>query len=518
MLLTLARGRQQRLPLAQLVLAAVIALWAGLMIALGQGELAVRAPVTRGAMETVVAFAALFGALVMLLFPQQDSGRRLWWLAAALIVIGVSAIAFGASRQFTDSDEPASASAYAWLATRLVASLFLCFAVAGAPPAARRRRAVVVVALVGAAWCIAVELASPLLPVLIHGSTSSEHAYATGARGGLTAAYWVTSCVPLALAFAAMLRAPRVARATDLPWWFTPALVLFAAGQMHGELWPSAYTSIVTLSDLLRLAFVLLVAAGAAVTLLRVADEREAMLALEQTRTRELGELAEAHRDVTAIVTHELAAPLGAIRRLVDTVGTGELSPPEQGRALVMIEAEAGMLSALVADIQSLTMADRSEFPVDLQPVRLSDLVRTAAVFAESLPGYHPLNVDVTLPDECDVMADPQRLAQVLRNLVGNAAKFSNPGSPIDLRASAADEDCVVVEVSDEGWGIAEEDLDRIFEKYRRGSPHGGPRPGGLGVGLYLSQRIVEAHGSRIDVESEPGKGSTFRFELKSVQ
>jgi signal transduction histidine kinase len=377
---------------------------------------------------------------------------------------------------------------------------------------------VVVAALVGAAWCIAVELASPLLPVLIHGSTTSEQAYATGVRGGLTAAYWITSCVPLALAFAAMLRAPKVARASELPWWFTPAIVLFAAGQVHGELWPSAYTSIITMSDLLRLAFVLLVAAGAAITLLRVADEREAMLALEQTRIRELGELAETQRDVTAIVTHELAAPLGAIRRLVDTVGTGELSPPEQVRAMIMIEAEAGMLSALVADIQSMAVADRwAKFPLDLQQVRLSELVRTAAVYAESLPGYHPLNMEVDLPEECDVMADPQRLAQVLRNLVSNAAKFSNPGSPIGLRASPSEADCVAVEVSDEGWGIAEGDLDRIFEKYRRGSVDG-PMPGGLGVGLYISQRIVEAHESRIEVDSEPGKGSTFRFELKSVQ
>src|SRR5207253_1465188 len=128
---------------------------------------------------------------------------------------------------------------------------------------------------------------------------------------------------------------------------------------------------------------------------------------------RELGELAEAQRDVTAIVTHELAAPLGAIRRLVDTVGTGELSPPEQGRAMIMIEAEAGMLSALVADIQSLAVADRAEFPVDPQPVRLSELVRTAAVFAESLPGYHPLQAEIT-DEECEVIADSGRIAQVL--------------------------------------------------------------------------------------------------------
>jgi signal transduction histidine kinase len=125
--------------------------------------------------------------------------------------------------------------------------------------------------------------------------------------------------------------------------------------------------------------------------------------------------------------------------------------------------------------------------------------------------------MQIELPDECEVLADPQRVAQVLRNLVGNAAKFSNPGSPIRLRASPSEENRVAMEVSDQGWGIVESDLCRIFEKYRRGSAGDGPMPGGLGVGLYLSQRIIGAHDSRIEVESEPGKGSTFRFELKLV-
>ncbi|MDX6548354.1 MAG: two-component system, OmpR family, phosphate regulon sensor histidine kinase PhoR, partial [Gaiellales bacterium] len=407
-------------------------------------------------------------------------------------------------------------SAYAWLSTRLVASLFLCFAVAGAPPAARKRRAVIVLALMGGAWCMAVELASPLLPVLIHGSTASEQAYAAGVRGGLTTTYWITSCVPLALAFVAMFRARKVAREGEVQWWFTPAMILFAAGQVHGELWPSAYTSIITLSDVLRLAFVLLVAAGAATTLLRVADEREAMLALERRRTYELGELADAQRDVTAIVTHELAAPLGAIRRLIDTVGTGQLSPSEQARAMVMIEAEAGMLSALVADIQALSISDRGDFPIDQQPVRLTELVRPAMMFAESLPGYHPLHVEVDVPEEYDVSADAGRITQVLRNLVSNAAKFSDPGSPIALRAARSDSG-VWISVSDQGWGIVEADLERIFEKYRRGNPDGNRRPSGLGVGLYISQRIIEAHGSQIEVESEPGQGTSFRFALQAA-
>jgi signal transduction histidine kinase len=514
MLLSLARGRQQRLPLTQLVLAVAFAVWAVLMIVVGQGDLASRAPVTRGALETLIAFAALFGALVMLLFPREESSRRLWWLSAALIVIGVSAVTFGVSRQFTSTDESASAAAYAWLATRLVSSAFLYLAVAGAPPRTRRRRAVVTAALVGTAFCVGVELLSPSLPVLIHGSTMSQQAYAAGVRSGLTGAYWIISCLPLAIALAAMLRAPAVAHEREVPWWFTPAVILFAAGQVHGELWPSAYTSIITLSDLLRLAFVLLVAAGATMTLLHVADEREAMLALERQRTHSLGELAEVQRDVTAVVSHELAAPLGAIRRLVDTVGTGELSTSEQAHAMAMIEAEAGMLSALVADIQALSLTERGEFPVDPQPVRLTELMRSAVVFAESLPGYHPLQVQNATDEECEVLADTQRVAQVLRNLVANAAKFSNPGSPISLEASLGDAGAVRLTVRDQGWGISDSDRGRIFEKYQRGTPEGGCRTGGLGLGLYLCRRIVEAHGASIEVDSLPGKGSSFWFEL----
>jgi signal transduction histidine kinase len=75
----------------------------------------------------------------------------------------------------------------------------------------------------------------------------------------------------------------------------------------------------------------------------------------------------------------------------------------------------------------------------------------------------------------------------------------------------------VWISVSDQGWGIVEADLERIFEKYRRGNPDGNRRPSGLGVGLYISQRIIEAHGSQIEVESEPGQGTSFRFALQAA-
>jgi signal transduction histidine kinase len=517
MLLSLARGRQQRLPATQLILAVALVIWTGVMLVLGTGRLADRAPVTRGTLEAVVAFASFFGALVMLLFPRGAGSRRLWWVAAALIVTGISAFVFGISAGFNGHDQSASSAAYAWLATRLVAALFLCFAVSAAPPAAARRRAVVVAALLASAACIAVALLSPLLPVLIHGSTSSEAVYRSGVRQGLTPAFWLLSIAPLALSLLALARAPAMARRHEVPWWFTPALLLFAAGQIHGELWPSAYTSIVTLSDLLRLGFVLLLAAGATITLLRVADEREAMLALERQRARTAGHEAEVARDANAVVAHELAGPLGAIRRLVDTMATGDLSAAEQTHAMAMIEAEAGLLGALVTDIQAVVLADGAEFPIDAGPVPVIDLLRPAGVFLEALPGYHPLHLHCAVPEDTLVMADLGRITQVLRNLVGNAAKFSDPGMPIVIQALPAQNGSVILEVRDRGWGIHADDRGRIFRKYERGRGDG-RRSNGLGVGLYLCQRIVEAHGSTIAVESEPGKGSSFCFELERAE
>jgi signal transduction histidine kinase len=487
------------------------------MLVMGTGQLADRAPVTRATLEAIVAFASLFGALVMLLFPQGAASRRLWWVAAALIVTGISAFVFGISEGFNGHDQSASSAAYAWLATRLVASLFLSFSVAVAPPAAARRRAVVFAALLASAACIAVELLSPLLPVLIHGSTSSEAVYSTGVRQGLTPAFWLLSIAPLALALLVMVRAPALARRGEVPWWFSPALLLFAAGQVHGELWPSAYTSIVTVSDLLRVAFVLLVAAGATATLLRVADEREAMLALERQRARTADEQAEVARDAAAMVAHELAGPLGAIRRLVDAVATGELSAAEQTHAMAMIEAEAGLLGALVTDIQAVVLADGAEFPIDPSPVPVIEVLRPARVFLEALPEYHPLHMRCAVAEETLLMADRGRMTQVMRNLVGNAAKFSDPGSPIAIQALPARNGSVVIEVRDRGWGIPAEDRGRIFRKYQR-APVGSHRGNGLGIGLYLCQRIVEAHGSSIELKSEPGKGSSFSFELERVE
>jgi signal transduction histidine kinase len=250
----------------------------------------------------------------------------------------------------------------------------------------------------------------------------------------------------------------------------------------------------------------------------RAAAERESLLALERQRTRALGTEAEEQRGYAAMVSHELASPLAAIRFLVETIATGELSPMEQARAVSLIGAEAGMLGALVTDIQTLATRPDEVFPVDARPIPLARLIDDAVMYAETLPGYHPVHVREDVGRQVHVLADSERIRQVTRNLVGNASKYSDPGAPIEIAVSAATPGRVKFEVHDRGWGIVQDDLDRIFERFQRGRHEGEERPPGLGIGLYLSRRIVEGHGSRLNVRSQPGEGSIFWFDLAEAE
>ena len=112
------------------------------------------------------------------------------------------------------------------------------------------------------------------------------------------------------------------------------------------------------------------------------------------------------------------------------------------------------------------------------------------------------------------MLADPERIGQVLRNLLSNAAKYSPEGTPIELRVIGK-KGRVRLEVADRGPGIHPEDVTRIFEKFGRGRDREGRKMPGVGLGLYLSQRIVRGHGSELTVRTRPGGGSVFGFDLE---
>ena len=227
-----------------------------------------------------------------------------------------------------------------------------------------------------------------------------------------------------------------------------------------------------------------------------------------------LSELVVLKADFTAMVAHELASPIAAIRILVDMLATGELSPESQSQALATIGAQTDLLKTLVTDLQTAATVERHDFAVRLRPVRVSELLLTATVFNLTLPGEHPMTTQIVGPDQ--VLADQERIGQVLRNLIENAAKYSPSGAPIELRAIAQG-NRMRIEVADRGPGIPPHDLHRIFEKFGRGRDERGQQVPGVGLGLYLSRRLVQMHGSELTVEPRPGGGSTFAFALELV-
>jgi PAS domain S-box-containing protein len=230
---------------------------------------------------------------------------------------------------------------------------------------------------------------------------------------------------------------------------------------------------------------------------------------------RRLEELAVLKADFTAMVAHELDTPLAVIRGYADMLATGELDIDERARALDRVQAETDLLEALVSDVRSAAAVEREGFASELQQVALDGLLRDAAAFVETLQGDHRLLTQGATDGW--VLADPHRIRQVLRNLLSNAAKYSPDGTPIELRtAPGATPGRVRIEVADRGSGIHPDDAARIFEKFGRGRDRDGRKVAGTGLGLYLSKRILQAHGSELTLDTEPGGGSVFGFELRA--
>jgi signal transduction histidine kinase len=215
------------------------------------------------------------------------------------------------------------------------------------------------------------------------------------------------------------------------------------------------------------------------------------------------------------MVAHELSNPLAAIRGYADVLATRSLSPDDQDAALATIRSETNTLISLVNDIRIAATVERDDFAVRLSAVPVGVLLADAAAFGRTLSGEHPITIAVET--HAMVMADQERIGQVLRNLLTNASRFSAEGTPIDIKATAHGTH-VRISVVDQGIGITPRDMVRIFEKFGRGHDQAGKKVPGAGLGLYLSRRIVQAHGADLTVESTPGVGSKFSFELEAAR
>ena len=231
-------------------------------------------------------------------------------------------------------------------------------------------------------------------------------------------------------------------------------------------------------------------------------------------QARRLSELATLRADFTAMVAHEIGSPLAAIRGSLEVLATGELEPAEQDDVFAKIRTETDRLNTLVADVGNAAAIESGDFTLMLRPTSIGELLEDAAWFAETLPGEHPLVVEAKAEER--VRADRHRIGQVLRNLLSNAAKHSPDGAQIELRVIPGEAPGHVrIEVADHGYGVHPDDAERIFGKFGRGRDLAGRKTYGIGLGLYLSRRIVRAHGGELTLDPASEGGSVFGFELE---
>ncbi len=225
----------------------------------------------------------------------------------------------------------------------------------------------------------------------------------------------------------------------------------------------------------------------------------------------------EAQRRFVADASHELRTPITALKGLLELLVDGAQDDPEvRDDFMHILQAEADRLARLVTDLLTLARLEAGSLELKIAPHWVADLLHDVATVMGTLASHAGVTLSVDVPEgKVRVLAERDRIVQVLLGLTDNALKHSSAGSTIRLRAEQR-AGSVLLSVSDEGEGIEPADLERVFERfYRSDAARAGG--GGAGLGLAIAKEIVEAHGSAIHVESTPGAGTTFWFELPAA-
>lgn len=516
---------RKKVLVASVALAVGIVAWAVVNLANEWVGFAAVVPVGfRGGTEAAISLARLFAALVLILIVADGIGPRLRWVACGFVVLGLGQLIFGYLEPILDTATDVNDALYEMILVRtLAAALFIAGLVPREPPRFSSRTVVGVFLLGGvciAGYWVFKELG--LAPPLVRIESLEEAARLQVAPlSWLTPWHWALAVPPFGLAVVAAVGAIGRNQRGEIGGWLPLAIVLLAGSELHDALWPSAYghSMLMNTADVLRLAMAAVVVVGGTLELRRIAAERAALLATEKERAQRLEELATLKADFTAMVAHELGYPLSGIRRLTEMLSRDGLDASRRNHALATILKETDALDALVADVQAAAAVERDDFRADLRPVRLGSLIDGAMAFTDAHSGDQSLEIALEGVETHErVQADPARIGQVLRNLLSNAARYSPDGTRISLRAASAGNGRIRIEVADRGPGIDPGDLVRIFEKFGRGGNGKDGPVSGAGLGLYLSRRIMRAHGSDLTVRSGPGAGSVFAFELKNIQ
>ncbi len=236
------------------------------------------------------------------------------------------------------------------------------------------------------------------------------------------------------------------------------------------------------------------------------------MLVLFQNLTR-LRRLETIRQDFISNISHELRTPLASLKALTETLNDTALEdPPAARHFLQQMDTEIDALTQLVEELLELSRIESGRVPLKLEPVSPFTLIEQAVQRLKMQAERAQLKIFIECPPDLPPFpADPNRLEQVIVNLLHNAIKFTSVGGEVHIAAQQT-KTSILFSVQDNGQGIASADLPRIFERfYKTDRARSG---GGTGLGLAISRRLVEAHGGTIWAESLEGKGSTFYFSI----
>jgi two-component system OmpR family sensor kinase len=219
-------------------------------------------------------------------------------------------------------------------------------------------------------------------------------------------------------------------------------------------------------------------------------------------------------RRFAADASHELRTPLTSIRGYAELYRQGARSPDEVARAMERIEHEAMRMSHLVEDLLLLARLDQGR-PLEREPVDLVPLALDAVAAAGAVEPERPITVEIE-EGPAEVRGDPNRLRQVVDNLLANVREHTAPATPASVRVAATDAHVTLV-VSDEGPGMSADDASHAFDRFWQAGGDTSSAGRGAGLGLSIVAEIVAAHGGEIRLDTAPGQGATFTIALPSI-
>ncbi|HZM00831.1 MAG TPA: ATP-binding protein [Planctomycetota bacterium] len=239
-----------------------------------------------------------------------------------------------------------------------------------------------------------------------------------------------------------------------------------------------------------------------------------AMAGTLRSNYEELKTHDELRRRLIANVSHELRTPLTNIQGYLESARLDGPQSPDYAKHLEVSLREARKLNRLVQDLFELSKLDTRKLEFHFETVSLTELADQVGLAFEQRMADKQIRFEMRFPDDpLEVRGDGNRLGQVVQNLLGNAAVFTEPGGRVTLSCERAGSKAIIA-VTDTGIGIAEKDLPHIFESFFHLEKSQTRNLGGTGLGLAICKAIVDAHQGTISVSSRVGQGTTFRVEL----